>query len=94
MLVSERSASSFQYKAITCLPGWVQAAASNHPTIQPSNHPTSQPATTSNSQQEEAEASVRGERRMSGFSLQFNPVPVSLCGILNGDTKATLVASG
>jgi len=39
-----------------------------------------------------------GQRRMSGFSLQFNPcprVPPALDdGILNGDTKATLVAWG
>lgn len=43
-------------------------------------------------------------RRMSGFSLQFNPCPLPPClvsprrslddGILNGDTKATLVAWG
>jgi len=34
---------------------------------------------------------------MSGFSLQFNPrprVPAHDDGILNGDTKATLVAWG
>lgn len=35
---------------------------------------------------------------MSGFSLQFNPCPRGLPphedGILNGDTKATLVAWG
>lgn len=40
-----------------------------------------------------ATAAVAGRRRMSGFSLQFN-LRVPLDGILNGDTKATLVAWG
>lgn len=52
------------------------------------------------------EKRAEAARRMSGFSLQFNPCPlppsprclvsprISLDGILNGDTKATLVAWG
>jgi len=46
----------------------------------------------------EGTRATAGQRRMSGFSLQFNPrprVPPALGdGILNGDTKATLVAWG